>query len=433
MLDYFRRLRAFYQVMRDAKLERPELDKLIFTRLKQVLASAYLHVPYYRKIMEKSGYNPIKNYRGPKDLSILPITSNNDIKNSKIQAITREGADLTKFNHIATSGSTGIPFHVYRTAYESYINAAKYQRVLFTNGASIRNKTMAIRSPHRLQKRKGIIQKFGLFRQMTINYVEYSTQAIVDAFLAYKPDILIGNRSHLDLMAMEMYRRGIRAKGLRILMTGAEVIHDSNRQLYRKQFGVEAIENYGSMEMGVVAYETQEHDGLHLCEDLTYFEFLDENGKPVRPGQVGRVVVTDLTATLMPLIRYDQGDRAIFEYANNLNGCRTRRLTKIIGRDNEFAELSNGTMLSNHDINVVINKYKNIIQFRIIHKKEDYFRILIASDMDYYKNIKDDLLDDLNKIKYKFNVNLVFEIIRVDKIEPDETGKIRTLVSELNK
>jgi phenylacetate-CoA ligase len=107
-------------------------------------------------------------------------------------------------------------------------------------------------------------------------------------------------------MAMEMYRRGIRAEGLKLLRVGAEIIHENNRQLYRKQFGVEAIENYGSIEMGVVAYETQEHDGLHLCEDLTYFEFLDENGKPVRPAQVGRVVVTDLTATLMPLIRYDQ-------------------------------------------------------------------------------------------------------------------------------
>ena len=433
MLDYFGYLKAFHQVMRDAKLERAELDKLIFERLKHVLVSAYFHVPYYRKIMQKSGYNPIEDYRGTKDLSILPLTSKEDIQKAEIKAITRVGADLTKFYHINTSGSTGIPFRVYRTANESYISVAKYQRILFINGASIRDKTMAISSPQIVQNKKRMIQKFGLFRQRGVNYVESSTETMVDAFLAYNPDILTGNRSHLDLMAMEMIRRGIRGKGLKILMTGAEVIHEGNRQLYRKQFGVEAIEHYGSIEMGVVAYETQEHDGLHLCEDLTYFEFLDENGKPVLPGQAGRVVVTDLTATLMPFIRYEQGDRAIFEYADNLNGFRTRRLTKIIGRDNQFATLSDGTMLSNHDFNVVIEDYNRILQFRIIQKEADFFRILIAADMDYYNNIKDDLLDDLNKIKGKLKVNLVIEIVRVDKIEPDETGKIRTLVSELNK
>jgi len=62
-----------------------------------------------------------------------------------------------------------------------------------------------------------------------------------------------------------------------------------------------------------MAYETQQHDGLHLCEDLTYFEFLDKDGNPVRPGQMGRIVINDLTGRLMLFIRYDQGDFVTFE------------------------------------------------------------------------------------------------------------------------
>jgi len=431
MLDYFGYLKAFHQAMRDAKLERAELVKLIFKRLKNVLVSAYLHVPYYRKIMETSGYNPIKDYCGPKDLAILPITTKEDIQNTGIEATAGITKDLTKYYHINTSGSTGIPFRVYRTPFESFVNIAKLQRMLFANGASIRDKTMTIGSPQIVQYKKRIIQKLGFFRQKGVNYVENSPKTMVDAVLAYKPDILCGNRSHLDLMAMEMRRRGIRAKDLKLLITGAEVIHDGNRQLYRERFGIEAIEHYGSIEMGIVAHETQAHDGLHLCEDLTFFEFLNESGQPVSPGQAGRVVLTDLSATLMPFIRYEQGDRVIYEVNHNCCGCSTRRLTKIIGRDNQFAKLSDGTMLSNHDFNVVIEEFYKIIQFRIIQKESDYFQILIAADVDYFNNIKDDLLNDLNKIRTKVKVNLVIEIVRVEKIETDENGKIRTFVSEL--
>ena len=430
-LDYLGYLKAFHQVLRDARLSRRELDKLIFKRLRRILVSAYRYVPYYRKIMETAGYNPIKDYRGPKDLSILPITTKEDIQNAGIDATARITKNITKYYPINTSGSTGIPFRVLRTPFESFLNIAKYQRMLFANGASIRDKTMTIGSPQVIKKKKRIIQNLGFFRQKGVNYVESSPKAMVDAFLVHKPDILCGNRSHLDLMAMEMRRRGKRAKDLKLLITGAEVIHDGNRQLYREQFSTEAIEHYGSIEMGIVAHETQAHDGLHLCEDLTFFEFINESGQPVSPGQSGRVVLTDLSATLMPFIRYEQGDRVIYKNHHNQCGTDTRKLIKIIGRDNQFAKLSDGTMLSNHDFNVVIEDFFKILQFRIIQKNPDYFQILIAADMDYYNSIRDDLLNDLNKIKTKVKVNIVIETVRVEKIDPDENGKIRTLVSEL--
>ena len=108
------RAKALHQVMRDAKLPRSELNKVINSRLESVLVSAYRHVPYYRELMQNVGYDPARDYRGPEDLSILPITSKAALKQGGITAFVKQDSDLSYCFTEATSGSTGIPLRVYR-------------------------------------------------------------------------------------------------------------------------------------------------------------------------------------------------------------------------------------------------------------------------------------------------------------------------------
>jgi phenylacetate-CoA ligase len=421
------RAKALHQVMRDAKLPRSELNKVIDSRLESVLVSAYLHVPYYRGLMQNVGYDPVRDYRGPEDLSILPITSKEALKQGGITAFVKQDSDLSCCFTEATSGSTGIPLRVYRSPDERAVQIAKWLRVLFVNGYSIRNRVMSLTSPTRLGEGRSIIQKFGVLRRLAVSYL-LPPQEIVDKFLIYKPDVLYGNRSQLDLMALELKRRGIQYNGLKLLVGTAEVIHDSNRHLYQRQFGVELVETYGSVEMGVMAYETPRRDGLHLCEDLTYFEFLDEEGKPVRPGEPGRVVVTDLTGKLMPFIRYDQGDVAVFGHKDGADDDKPYRLTRIIGRDEDYVLLSDGTQRSFHDFYEVMHNYPEIVQFRIKQPEVDLFQILVVADTVYLSGIRNDLLHRLQK---KFPPTVTFEIIQVDQINLDPNGKLKRVVSEV--
>ena len=427
MLNY---LKALYQVMHDNKLSRSQLDQLVNKRLKTVLVSAYQHVPYYREQMQRVGYDPVHDYGGPQDLSKLPITSKQELKHRDIHDFIKKGSNPSQYRYDATSGSTGIPLRIYRTPYEKSVQTAKWLRVLFLNGYSIRYRTMAIVDPHRVSQEDSIIQRFGLFRRLTVDYIKHSIEEIVNQFLIYNPEVLYGNRAHLDLIALELRRRGIQPKGLnlKLLLAGSEVIHEGNRQLYRKQYGVEVIEFYGSWEMGGMAYETSEHDGLHLNEDLTYFEFLDQNGNPVGSGEPGRVVMTDLIGTLMPFIRYDQGDLAVFTYKENKKEAG-RRIQQIIGRDNDFAVLSDGTRYPVHTFNRTVGQYEGIMQFRIIQKSFTQFQVLIVADTSYFQSIRDNLKQNLQQ---QFPPIIDFEIDRADQIEADPTGKIRTFISEID-
>jgi phenylacetate-coenzyme A ligase PaaK-like adenylate-forming protein len=421
-------VRAYRQVMRDVRLSGSKLDKVVRKRMQVVLASAYRDVPYYRDMMQRAGCDPIRDYRGPQDLVRLPITTKKDLKESGTAAFVREGSDLSRCFTDITSGSTGIPLRIYRGPYERAIQIAKWLRVLFLNGYSIRHRVMALVAPERVNEGSSPIQRLGILRRLTVDY-DRPCREMVDLFLAYRPDVLYGNRSHLDLLALELGRRGIQAEGLKLLVGTAEGFRDSNRQLYREQLGVEMVESYGSIEMGVMAHETQRRDGLQLCEDLTYFEFLDEDGRPVPAGTAGRVVVTDLTGRLMPFIRYDQGDLAVFEYVDSENGTSSRRIKEIVGREDDYALLPDGTRYSFHIFVTVMNMYEGITRFRIVQKTQGRFEIRIVADADYIASIRDDLVQHLRE---EFPLTVSFEVVQVDHIDPDPSGKSRMLVSEVD-
>jgi phenylacetate-CoA ligase len=419
---------AFRQVMSDAKLSPSHLKRKAHERLRAVLTSAYLHVPYYREMMQRAGYNPIEQYGGPDDLSRLEITNRRILKQGEATTFVMKGTDLSRCFGDMTSGSTGIPLRVYRTPYERALQMAKWLRVLFMNGYSVRQRVMSLTAPWRLTDARSFLQRLGFLRRLAVNY-ETPAKDMADLFLAYKPDVLYGNRSHLDILALELASRGMEPRDFQPLLIGtAEVIRENHRKLYRKAFGTELVESYGSVEMGVMAHETPARDGLRLCEDLTYFEFLDKEGNPVAPGEPGRVVVTDLAAKLMPMIRYDQGDHAAYAHRDGSDGVPQKRLTRIIGRDDDYALLPDGSRYTFHRFYEVLGKYEDIAQYRIEQRTRSHFRVMVVADPSYLQSVREELVLALEK---KFPPGIRLEIDRVDRIEPDASGKIRVLVSEV--
>ena len=227
---------------------------------------------------------------------------------------------------------------------------------------------------------------------------------------------------------MELIKRKIKPGNIKLIVVGAEMIYESSRNLYKQAFGPNVIEVYGSVEMGIMAFETPERDGLHLCDDLTLFEFLDKNGNPVLPGEPGRVIVTDLIGKTMPFIRYDHGDFAIVKIITGKGGKPEKRIAKIIGRDADQITLPDGSIRPFYDFHAIMDKFNEIMQFRIIQKTKSYFQIKIVTDEKYFYEIYNQIIGLLH---INFPKSCRFDILRVDFLEPDLTGKLRLFVSEL--
>ena len=427
MLDSLRYTRALLQVMQDGRLSPSRLERLAQKRLKRVLTSAYLHVPYYRETMQAVGYNPLRDYRGPEDLQGLPVISRQVLKTEGRAAFVKEGIDLSNCARDITSGSTGVPLVVYQSKYEHAVQAAKWLRVLFVNGYTGREKVMSLSILSKYPGQSTMIERFGPLERLAVS-LRLPPEKIVDLLLDYRPEVLYGARTLLDLIALELMRRGVQPKPLKLVIGAAEAIGAGSRRLCRQIFGTEMLEVYGSVEMGGnIAYETGAHDGLHLCEDLIYFEFLDEEGEPVPPGKPGKVVLTDLTGDVMPFIRYDQGDWAVFEREGVHRNGR-RRITRILGRDCDLVQLPDGTQRSFHSFADIMHENDRILQFRVVQKTPSLFHILVVAAPSYLLQIEEDLM---GRLQARFPNTVRFEIIPVDRIEPDPSGKLRWLISEV--
>ncbi|MFM8580531.1 MAG: phenylacetate--CoA ligase family protein [Planctomycetaceae bacterium] len=110
--------------------------------------------------------------------------------------------------------------------------------------------------------------------------------------------------------AMELLRycqaTGQAPAGLRSICCSGEVLYPTQRAALTQAWGVPVFEEYGSQETGAIAND--DHAGVfQLNAEHVLVEVL-RNGKPAAPGELGEVVVTNLTSTLMPFVRYATGD-----------------------------------------------------------------------------------------------------------------------------
>jgi phenylacetate-CoA ligase len=421
--------RAFYQVLSGARLTGERLEQVVHRRLQEVLVLAYRQVPYQRERMRSANYDPTCDYSGPEDLSDLPVTTRQMLKNQGVRPFVREDTELTRLYKDGTSGSTGIPLTVYRGYYERSVQVAKWFRVLFANGYSIRHRVMSLTSPARMGVGKSPVQRFGLFRRRAVDY-RLPPKDMTDEFLTQRPDVLYGNRCNLELMVQELRSRGIRHDDLKLLVVTGMPIDESFRQLSRIHFGVEPIDSYGSVELGAMAYETPERDGLHLTQDLVYFEFLDDQGGQVGPGKPSRIVVTDLTNKVMPWIRYELEDTVQYTWTESRQGTGERRLTKIDGRESDSVLLPDGSRRPYHTFVPYIQALPTLLQLQIVQLERDLIRVLLVMDTEEFVKAKPALK---RRLSQDLPASMRLEVQRVDRIEPDSSGKRRLIVNRLGK
>lgn len=418
---------ALVRLLSDARRSPAELGATITEKLKKVLVAA-ADVPRHRNVMRQAGYDPRRDFGGLSDLSIMPVMSKADLRRTPdaFLQVDASGHLHTSFSD-RTSGSTGMPLTVYRSSRERDIQVAKWLRVLFLGGYRPTDKVLSFTSPGRLAEGRSVLQRFGLLRRKAVDYT-LPPEALADELLQYRPDVVYGVRTSLLMVAEELERRGIKAPPIKLLVAGGEVIDAQTRQRCRDVFGVEITETYGTVEMGVMAYQRQGQDGLSLIEDCTLFEFLDEEGNPAKPGQLARIVVTDLHGSLMPFIRYDQGDLATYSLRQNAAGETVRVIDRIIGRQDDIAHLPDGRFLTYLDFYDLRYGYGGLRHIRVTQHSPLFFLVEVVAAPDYFQSIREDLAHRLRKLS---TIPVEFEIRLVERIDPDPSGKMRMLVSKL--
>ncbi|MCX7782594.1 MAG: AMP-binding protein [Meiothermus sp.] len=132
-------------------------------------------------------------------------------------------------------------------------------------------------------------------------------ERIVQLQQQYGFEILVCNPS----FAMKIAQAGGRFE---LLMAGGEPFTSvpGYREKLEQAIGGIAVDAYGTSELGVVAGESLDKNGLWEIPEMAIIEILDpETLEPTPEGEKGEMVVTSLSRTLMPMIRFRTGDLAV--------------------------------------------------------------------------------------------------------------------------
>jgi putative adenylate-forming enzyme len=159
-----------------------------------------------------------------------------------------------------------------------------------------------------------------------------------EALNAFRPDSLVGYASILRALADEQLA-GRLAIAPRAVMSASEVLTAETRARIGAAFGVEPFNVYAATETAGVASECQHHR-LHRYEDLVIAEIVDEQGRPVTPGEFGaKLLVTVLFSRTQPLIRYELTDRVRASMKTCPDGRPFALLDAIEGREEDVLHL----------------------------------------------------------------------------------------------
>ena len=314
-------------------------ERLRELQLKQadlVVRHAVATVPHYRKSLGAGASGA--------DLAGLPLLSMRELQEGfaqlKSEAIPPEHGGV---GEVRTSGSTGTPKRVLKTQLCQLFWDVLTLRDHAWHGRDLRGKLAAIRRGAKGQQSSWGTAAAGV--AATGPAVGFDVAAPIDDQLEWlrrqDPTYLLTYPSVLGELVRLSTARGIRIPGLVQARTLSEIVTPELRRACREAWNVPVADIYSAEEVGYIASQCPDHDHYHLQAENVLVEVIDENGRECTPGDVGRVVVTDLHNFATPLIRYDIGD-----FAEVGPSCPCGRglpvLSRIIGRARNLLVTADG-------------------------------------------------------------------------------------------
>jgi phenylacetate-CoA ligase len=109
---------------------------------------------------------------------------------------------------------------------------------------------------------------------------------------------------------------------------------------------IQLFSTYASTEMQTAFTECEAGKGGHHQPDLVIVELLDEQDRPVQPGEAGEVTITTLGVEAMPLLRYKTGDLCVAYTDSCICGRQTLRLSPVIGRKKQMIKFKGTTLFA---------------------------------------------------------------------------------------
>lgn len=388
----------------------------------QALVKRAYEIPFYRERFDKAGVKP-EDIRTGDDLTKLPVLTKDELR--EWMGSLKDLPEYRDWICDTTSGSTGKPVSILFSPREKAYMKANWFRVMQVAGYNpFTGKTMSRINAHdeNAGGRDTFLQRFGILRHRYLN--QYAPEEeMIDAINAYRPDWLYMNKTEMMRFALYANRTGRKVYHPKFYDAISEKVTENDRELFRKILGPGIIDSYGTAETGAAMIRLPDKDYYVVHNDSFVVNVVDDDGKLAKHG---RVIITPLYKTDLPLINYEVGDSAVMKTKDGVHF-----ITEVEGRMNDYFRYEDGKVTSFFEVTPVIAHCSDILQIRFIQKTYDLIRVEIVRDEKAKmteKEIEEYLVTNLNRI-FKKPFRFEFEWKKV--IPPDKNGKLRMIVCEV--
>ena len=311
-------------------------EALQLTKLNRVLDCAYHNAAFYRERLPQSSLASLA------DLTSIPILEPEQFR-AHLPPYG-EGlltAPLGNSISFSSGGTTGKPKFVYRTMEETRRNAHGIAKGLalglFQKGDVVANLFYAGNMWASFISMNMALEEIGTHILPIGGHIPLEN--IISFLRAFKADGAVSIPSVLVGIAQYVEKHQITDLTIRKIGYGGEHMPAATRQYVANVLKAEVIcsASYAINDTGVAGYQCPYCEGSvhHINEDLHILEVVDpETHAVLPPGEEGNLILTNIDRTLMPVIRYNVGDRGRLIEGDCPCG-RTARRFELLGRSDE--------------------------------------------------------------------------------------------------
>jgi len=413
--------------------KRSELEHFQQKRLQALLKHAYENVPYHHKIFRKLELRP-DDIKSIDNLQKLPILTKEHIRNN-LNDLTAKNYPKEKLIPSATGGSTGEPMRFFVDKKWGAWNMAAAYREWGWAGYNLGDKMVYLwGAPQDLSQQAELKTRiYNLARRIiwldAFNMTEKTFEEYVRILRKFKPKVINAYTSAIYLVARYMEKRGIDDIRPKAILTSCEMLFDYQREIIERVFGCEVFDYYSGRDTTLHAGECPEHSGYHLTIENAVIEFTKDD-EHVAPGELGKIIVTDLSNYAMPFIRYEIGDLGVPSDEICSCGRGLPLLQSIKGRILDCIITPEGKYLTGEFFPAIFADYdiKGIKEFQIIQKRKDKLSIKLVKGNDFSD---EDFSLYLNIIRKQVGEEMKIDIEFVKSIPLTRSGKHRPTISEV--
>lgn len=400
-----------------ASLQNQKLDRLIKHAAKTS--------NWYKKIIADRNINPNKQFTRA-DLAQFPVTTKKDIRENTPEFISSD-FDPAQMPKAKTGGSTGVSLNLFFDEHcQKLRNGAQIFADSFSGWKPGTRVAAVWGNPPKAITLKQKIRAFLLDRMIYLDTMNLDAQSMgdfVQAWQRFLPDMIFGHSHSIYIFSKYLLENNITNLRPQGIVATSMMLLDHERAVIEEAFQCKVSNRYGCEEVGLIAVECEQHQGMHINSSHIILECLDEHDQPVPPGTAGKLVITDLNNFGMPLIRYRVEDVGVLSEHLCSCGRTTPILERLEGRIADFLKKPDGGQIAGVSlVERTLTKIPGIEQMQLVQETLNQIVINRVKGHEYTPATDTTLLAEFSKI---FGPDVIFTINDVEKIPQEKSGKYR--------